>query len=231
LKKTKKSKYLISSLLMVFAGVFALSVVVFSGCCIPINSLISSSESGTSVSEETTTSASETIQETSNQETVTDTEESVTEESSDTSETQSEKDTSGYANNFSFYDLDNNKISFSDYAGKILVLNFWATWCSPCSEEIPDFAATYSEYKDKGVEFLGISDDNIDSLNNYYKVSSINYPTVIDGSIDQIIPSWGIDAIPHTFILNGKGEIIFDQLGQMAKEDLVNAIENALQQQ
>jgi hypothetical protein len=53
----------------------------------------------------------------------------------------------------------------------------------------------------------------VNSLNNYYKISSINYPTLI----------------PHTFILNGKGEIIFDQLGQMAKEDLVNAIEGALQ--
>jgi peroxiredoxin len=138
---------------------------------------------------------------------------------------------SGYANNYSFYDLSKNKISFSDYAGKILVLNFWATWCPPCQAEIPDFAETYSAYKDKGVQFLGISNDDVNSLSNYYKVSSINYPTLIDGSIDKIMPSWGIDAIPHTFILNGKGEIIFDQLGQMAKEDLVNAIEGALQQQ
>lgn len=231
MKKIKKSKYLISTLVMILAGVLALSAVIFFGCCIPINSLVSSNTSGASVLEETTTSDNETIQGTSNQETATDTRESVAKESNDASEIQSDKDTSGYANNYSFYDLNNNKISFSDYAGRILVLNFWATWCSPCSEEIPDFAAAYSEYKDRGVEFLGISDDNIDSLNNYYKISSINYPTVIDGSIDQIIPSWGIDAIPHTFILNGIGEIIFDQLGQMAKEDLVSAIENALQQQ
>jgi len=222
LKKVKKSKYLIPILIILLAGVFVISAATFSGCCIPINSLISSNVSEASVSEETTTSVTETVQETSGQETATDTEETVAQESTNTS---------GYANNYSFYDLSNNKISFSDYAGKILVLNFWATWCSPCSEEIPDFAATYSEYKDKGVQFLGISDDNIESLNNYYEVSSINYPTVIDGSIDTIIPSWGIDAIPHTFILNGKGEIIFDQLGQMTKEDLVSAIENALQQQ
>jgi peroxiredoxin len=138
---------------------------------------------------------------------------------------------SGYANNYSFYDLDNNKISFSDYAGKILVLNFWATWCPPCRAEIPDFVETFSAYKGRGVQFLGISDDDVNSLKNYYTENSINYPTVIDGSIDRIMQSWGIDAIPHTFILNGKGEIVFDQLGQMAKTDLVNAIEDALQQQ
>jgi len=187
---------------------------------------------------DTGSSANETVQKTSDQETATDTKETVVQESTDTSEnsdeqtseSQSDNGASGYANNYSFYDLNKNKISFSDYAGKILVLNFWATWCPPCRAEIPDFVETYSAYKDKGVQFLGISDDDINSLINYYKVNSINYPTLIDGSIDKIMPLWGIDAIPHTFILNGKGEIIFDQLGQMAKEDLVSAIENALQQ-
>jgi peroxiredoxin len=229
LKKTKKSKYLISVLIILVVGIFTISAATFSGCCLPIKPIESSSVSETAVEEETTTSVSETIQETSEQETATDTEETVVQESTDTSEN-SDKQTSVYANNYSFYDLNKNKISFSDYAGKILVLNFWATWCPPCQAEIPDFVETYSAYKDKGVQFLGISDDDVNSLNNYYKVSSINYPTLIDGSIDKIMPSWGIDAIPHTFILNGKGEIIFDQLGQMAKEELVNAIEGALQQ-
>jgi peroxiredoxin len=182
LKKIKNNKYLISALIVLLVGIFAVAAVTFFGC-------------------------------------------------KQTSGSQSDQNSSGYANDYSFYDLNKNKISFSDYAGKILVLNFWATWCPPCQAEIPDFAETYSAYKDKGVQFLGISDDDINSLNNYYNISSINYPTLIDGSIDRIMTSWRIDAIPHTFILNGKGKIIFDQLGQMAKEDLVNAIENALQQQ
>lgn len=227
MKKTKTSKYLVSVLIILTVGLFMVSATTFSGCCIPINSLASSNVGEASVSEETKTSEQESTAET--KETAAETEGTAAE----TEETaaQENADNSGYANNYSFYDLDNNKISFSDYAGKILVLNFWATWCSPCSEEIPDFAATYSEYKERGVQFLGISDDNIDSLNNYYKVSSINYPTLIDGSIDKIMTSWGIDAIPHTFILNGKGEIIFDQLGTMTREELINAIEGALQQQ
>lgn len=228
MKKTKKSKYLISVLIMLVAGIFTISAATFSGCCLPIKPIESSTASETSAAEETTTSESETVQETSNQETATDTSGNSDEQ---TTESQGDKGASGYANNYSFYDLDKNKISFSDYAGRILVLNFWATWCPPCKAEIPDFVETYSAYKDKGVQFLGISDDDVNSLINYYKANSINYPTLIDGSIDRIMPLWGIDAIPHTFILNGKGEIIFDQLGQMAKEDLVNAIEDALQQQ
>ena len=227
MKKTKKSKYLISVLIMLVTGIFTISAATFSGCCLPIKPIESSTASETSAAEETTTSESETVQETSDQETATDTSGNSDEQ---TTESQGDKGTSGYANNYSFYDLDKNKISFSDYAGRILVLNFWATWCPPCKAEIPDFVEIYSAYKVKGVQFLGISDDDVNSLNNYYKENSINYPTLIDGSIDRIMPSWGIDAIPHTFILNGKGEIIFDQLGQMAKEDLVSAIENALQQ-
>ena len=213
---------------MLVAGIFTISAATFSGCCLPIKPIESSTASETSAAEETTTSESETVQETSDQETATDTSGNSDEQ---TSESQGDKGTSGYANNYSFYDLDKNKISFSDYAGRILVLNFWATWCPPCKAEIPDFVETYSEYKDRGVQFLGISDDDVNSLIDYYKANSINYPTLIDGSIDRIMPSWGIDAIPYTFILNGKGEIIFDRLGQMAKEDLVNAIEGALQQQ
>jgi len=217
---------------MLVAGIFTISAATFSGCCLPIKPLESSTASETSAAEITTTSASETVQETSGKETTSDTKETDTSGNSDeqTTESQSDKGASGYANNYSFYDLDKNKVSFSDYAGKILVLNFWATWCPPCKAEIPDFVEIYSAYKVKGVQFLGISDDDVNSLNNYYKENSINYPTLIDGSIDRIMPSWGIDAIPHTFILNGKGEIIFDQLGMMAKEDLVNAIESALQQ-
>ena len=189
MKKTKKSKYLISILIMLMVGIITVFATTFSGCSFPIKPL------------------------------------------QQTLGSQSNKSVSGYVNNYSFYDLNKNKISFSDYAGKILVLNFWATWCPPCRAEIPEFAETYAEYKDKGVQFLGISDDDVNSLNNYYKTNNINYPTLIDGSIDKIMPSWRIDAIPHTFILNGKGEIIFDQLGQMAREDLVNAIKNALQKQ
>jgi cytochrome c biogenesis protein CcmG, thiol:disulfide interchange protein DsbE len=136
-----------------------------------------------------------------------------------------------YSNDFTLYDLDKNKVSVHDYAGRIIVLNFWATWCPPCKAEIPDFVDVYNTYKSKNVQFFGISDDDVSALNDFVKEYKISYPTLIDGSSDRIMQAWGIDAIPHTFILDGSGEIVFDQLGMMSKDQLINALEDALNKQ
>ena len=65
---------------------------------------------------------------------------------------------------FTLMDLDGNEISLSDFNGKVLILNFWATWCSPCREEIPDFVEVYNEYESKDVQFIGVSNEDISTL-------------------------------------------------------------------
>jgi peroxiredoxin len=138
------------------------------------------------------------------------------------------QDTKNYANNFTLYDLDKNKVSLSDFEGKILVLNFWASWCPPCTQEAPDFVETYNSYKAKGVQFLGVSNDDVKALKKFIKDKKINYPTLLDGSIDTIIPKWGINALPTTFVIGRKGEILFHNVGLMTKEQLTSAIEKSL---
>jgi peroxiredoxin len=135
----------------------------------------------------------------------------------------------GYANDFTLMDLDGNEVSLHDYKGKIVVINFWATWCPPCQAEIPDFVEVSNIYMDKGVQFLGVSDDGIHSLKAFEMQYEIKYPTLIDDTKNMVLAKWGIDGIPHTFILDGNGKIVFDQLGRISKDQLVNAIESALQ--
>jgi len=195
-----------------------LVMMVFTGCLadLPIKLNDKSEES------QVETSEAETTQDTGTESA------SDTETAKDSGTTETEK---AYANDFTLLDLEGKEVSLHDFEGKIVVLNFWATWCPPCRAEIPDFVETYNEYKDKGVQFLGVSDDDVKSLNDFIKEYEINYPTLLDGSKDTIMGKWGITAIPTTFVLNGSGEVFFNQVGMMSKDMLVKAIDAALQEE
>ncbi len=129
-----------------------------------------------------------------------------------------------YENDFTLLNLDGEEVSLSDYQGNIVVINFWATWCPPCREEIPDFIQVYDEYRDQGVQFLGVSNEDRDTLASFADEFGINYPVLIDGSVDTIFPEWGIRAIPTTFIVGENGEILSSFEGYMPKEVLENEI-------
>lgn len=128
---------------------------------------------------------------------------------------------------FTLKDLSGNSITLSGLKGKVIVVNFWATWCGPCKAEIPDFIEVYAQYRDKNVEFLGISQENINDVRSFAGDFHINYPILIDedGSVSN---SWNIRAIPATFIIDKEGNIISGQVGTLAKSRLIPGIENAL---
>lgn len=132
----------------------------------------------------------------------------------------------GYENDFTLKDLDGNMVSISDFSGDIVVLNFWATWCPPCREEIPDFIAVRNAYEDSGVQFIGISNEDVSTLRDFVDDFGINYPILIDST--NIGGEWGISGIPTTFILDGNGGIAYKNVGMMSKSQLESAIEDAL---
>lgn len=123
------------------------------------------------------------------------------------------------APDFTLKDLNGNEISLSDYEGKVLFLNFWATWCPPCRREIPDFIEVYDEYKDQGLEILGVSVDDMspDRVLRFVKENEINYPVAMYTMdlINDYRPGRGI---PSTIIIDKMGRLRHKQIGMMSKD-------------
>ncbi len=128
---------------------------------------------------------------------------------------------SSQAPDFTVKDLKGREISLSNYSGKVVFLNFWATWCGPCKAEIPDFIEAYKQYKDKGMEIIGISVDRISpkSVLKFAEKYKINYPVVM--STDKIQKDYEPGPyIPTTIIIDQEGKIRHRHIGYMSKEAL-----------
>ena len=128
---------------------------------------------------------------------------------------------------FSLPDLTGKQRSINEWQGKILIINFWATWCPPCLKEIPEFIKLQNTYADKDLQFIGIAIDDKLAVAEYLEAININYPMLISGD-EGIALSHQlgniVNAVPFTLIVNQQGQIIHRQAGELSIEKIIEII-------
>lgn len=133
---------------------------------------------------------------------------------------------------FSFPDLSGRQHSVSEWRGKVLVLNFWATWCPPCREEMPELIALQKQYSEKGLQIVGVAIEDQEPVREFIDFVDMNYPILIAGDAGlplarQLGNTMG--AVPYTLVADRQGRIVYSQAGQVTKEKMQKIIDPLMQ--
>ncbi|NLM13650.1 MAG: TlpA family protein disulfide reductase, partial [Epulopiscium sp.] len=141
---------------------------------------------------------------------------------------------------FTLVDQYGNEHTLSDYKGKVVFLNFWATWCPPCQKEMPDIEAMYQEYNQnqEDVIFLGVANPKSEKNPNTREVekegviefleeNNLTFPVVFDET-GEIFSQYGITALPTTFMIDKNGNIYGYAPGMLTKDMMKNIIQQTL---
>lgn len=125
-------------------------------------------------------------------------------------------------------DLSGNKARLSDYQGRIVVLNFWATWCGPCKEELPRLGKIADQYAAHNVAFLLASIDEqkkLDAVRDFVAQQKLGLPVLVGADVDLLEQLSGKDVVPATLIIDDKGDIIRAINGEAREEDVKEAVD------
>ena len=128
-------------------------------------------------------------------------------------------------------DLDGKPQPLSQWKGRILVVNYWATWCAPCKEEMPAFSQLHQQYAAKGVQFVGISIDSVEKVKQFQISTPVAYPLLI-GTMQTMQGAVGlgnaIQGLPFTVVLDRRGEVYSTKLGRFDEKILEQRLKDLL---
>ena len=126
-----------------------------------------------------------------------------------------------------FPDLNGQRQPLSQWRGKVLVVNFWATWCQPCREEIPGFIKLQREMADKGVQFVGIAIDQGNKVNDFSRELGVNYPLLLgEESAFELQSRLGnpSSVLPFTVVIDSAGKLVSRHAGELGADQLRSSL-------
>lgn len=131
-----------------------------------------------------------------------------------------------------FIDTRGTPQALSQWQGKILVVNFWASWCPPCRDEMPYFSRLHTKYADNGVQFIGIAVDNAANVSSFEKTRPVSYPLLIadatGAELSRILGNTK-QALPFTLVLDRAGTPLLIRAGRLHEKELEATLQSALE--
>ncbi len=131
---------------------------------------------------------------------------------------------------FTFKDINGKNVALSAFKGKVVLLDFWATWCPPCRKEIPGFVELYDRYKAQGFVVLGVSmDDSTSDVKKFMRTLKMNYPILLGNEREDVEKAYGpFPGMPTSFVIARDGKICHQHTGFVAKEEFERQIKALL---
>jgi peroxiredoxin len=123
----------------------------------------------------------------------------------------------------SFPDSKGQQVALSSVRGDLTVVNFWATWCPPCIEEMPELSSIHREMSPKGVKVVGLAVDSPSAVRGFLETREFSYPLLITGASGSELGKRlgnSIEALPYTVLIDEKGNVIKQKLGRIREEEL-----------
>ena len=126
---------------------------------------------------------------------------------------------------FTAFDLEGNPVKLSDHLGNIVVLNFWAIWCSPCRLEMPALEAIYQEYRDRKVVMLAVNvSESATDIATFAQQNHLTFLMLRDTNLD-VVKKYGIRSLPTTFFIDREGQVRMSRVGAMNKAFVAQQID------
>lgn len=132
---------------------------------------------------------------------------------------------------FSLMDVTGAARQINEWDGRVIAINFWATWCPPCLKEIPSFIALQNKYADEGLQFIGIALQKPEEVTDFIRTQGMNYPVLVgELEVVELAKIYGnkIGALPYTVIIDRLGRISFVKYGELAGETAEEVIKRLL---